>query len=55
MPQKKTPRARGLAGKSGRAGREMALPAKILVSRFWQAKYYLLVKAKAMLLFCIVI
>jgi hypothetical protein len=49
--KKKTPRAWGLTGKSGRAGREMALPAKLLVSRCWQLKYYLFVKAKAILLF----
>jgi hypothetical protein len=32
----------------------MALPAKVLVSRCWQAECYLFVNIKAMLLLCIV-
>jgi hypothetical protein len=50
--KKKTPRAGGLTGKSGRAGREMALPAKKIGQQGSATKYYLPVKIKAILFLC---
>jgi hypothetical protein len=52
--QKENPAGLGPRGEIRQSRKEMALPAKRLVSRCWQPKYYLFVKVKAILLFCFV-
>jgi hypothetical protein len=52
--QKENPAGASLAGKSGRAGREMALPAKFLGQQVLASRWYWPVKAKATLFFYLI-